>query len=176
MTEYEEQNVDTEAQDVQAIDAGAEILGWETWEYPPVVRSRRWYVVASVIGFLLLMYALLTLNFVFAIIIVMFAVITLLRDIKQPNRLSVYITTAGVVFGNDFYSYRDIKDFSVVYDPPDVKTLYVSFHGYLSPTLTVPLEDVNPNEVRQALLPYAFENLNRENEYLTDTLSRLYKL
>ncbi|MBI1908178.1 hypothetical protein HYS28_02045, partial [Candidatus Uhrbacteria bacterium] len=158
------------------IDAGVPIVGWETWEYPPVERSRRWYIIASALGLALLLYALVTANFVFAIIIIMFAVITLMRDLRKPARVPVYITTAGVVFGHDFYPYQDVRDFSIIYNPPEVKTLYVTFHGVLAPTLTVPLEDANPNDVRKALLPYAFENLNREREYLTDLISRLYKL
>ncbi len=160
----------------EKIDAGASILSWETWEYPPVVRSRRWYIIASTLGLALLLYAIITANFVFAVIIIMFAVITLMRDIRKPDRVQIHLTTGGVVFGHDFYPYQDVRDFSIIYNPPDVKTLYVAFHGALAPTLTVPLEDMNPNDVRKALLPYAFENLNREREYLTDILSRLYKL
>ena len=160
----------------QGIDAGAAILSWESWEYPPVERSRKWYVIASVLGIGLLLYALLSANFVFAVIILMFAVIQLLRDLRKPARLPIHITTAGVVFGNDFYPYENIRDFSIVYFPPDVKVLYVSFNGLMSPTLSLPLEDMNPNDVRQGLLPYAFENLNRDREYLTDLISRLYKL
>jgi hypothetical protein len=166
-----------EAKSVPAgIDAGASILEWETWEYPLVERSRRWYIIASVIGLGLLLYALINANFVFAVIIIMFAVIILMRDIRKPDRIMIHITTGGVVFGHNFYPFQDVRDFSIIYNPPDVKTLYVAFHGTLAPTLTVPLEDMNPNDVRKALLPYAFENLNREREYLTDMLSRLYKL
>ncbi len=178
MATENEQLEETREADAQpaGIDAGAPIVGWETWEYPPVERSRRWYIIASALGLALLLYALVTANFVFAIIIIMFAVITLMRDLRKPARVPVYITTAGVVFGHDFYPYQDVRDFSIIYNPPEVKTLYVTFHGVLAPTLTVPLEDANPNDVRKALLPYAFENLNREREYLTDLISRLYKL
>jgi len=35
---------------------------------------------------------------------------------------------------------------------------------------------VDPNAVRDSLLPYAFENLSREEEALTDMVKRLYKL
>ncbi len=160
----------------QGIDAGAEILHWETWEYPPMERSRRWYVIASIIALAILLYALLTANFVFAVIVLMFAVIQLLRDLRKPARVDVHITTAGIVFGNDFYPYESFRDFSIVYYPPDVKILYVAFTGIMNPTLTIPLEDVNPNDVRESLVPYAFENLNRNREYLTDLVSRLYKL
>lgn len=170
------QNEAPVAQSAQGIDAGAAMLAWEAWEYPPIERSRRWYVIAGVIGVSLLLYALLSANFVFAVLVLMFAVITLMRDVRKPARVPVYITTGGIVFGNDYYPYENIRDFAIIYNPPDVKVLYVTFHGLMDPVLSVPLEDMNPNEVRQALLPYCFENLNREQEYLTDLISRLYKL
>lgn len=160
----------------EGIDAGAEIFSWETWEYPPVERSRRWYMIAGTIGIGLLLYALLTSNFVFAVLVLMFAVIMMLRDVRKPERVPVAITTGGIVFGNDFYRYEDVRDFAIIYNPPSVKTLYVTFNGLVNPVLSIALEDMNPNDVRQALLPYAFENLNREQEYLTDLISRLYKL
>lgn len=175
MANDETQNQETQ-QETRGIDAGVVILAWETWEYPPIERSRRWYVIASILGLGLLLYALITANFVFAVIVLMFAVITLMRDVRKPARITVALTTSGVVFGHDFYRYEDMKDFSIVYNPPEVKTLYVTFHGLMNPTLTIPLEDANPNDVRKVMTAYCFENLNREREYLTDLISRLYKL
>jgi hypothetical protein len=158
------------------LDVGRVLLAWETWEFPPVERSTRWYVIAALLGLGMLVYALLTANFVFALIIVMFAVIMLMRDLKKPARVQAAITSEGIVFNNEFYPYGDIKDFSVIYEPPAVNSLYVGFNSRLTPMLSVPLEDTNPNEVRKQLLPFVFENLDRDGESLTDTLSRVYKL
>lgn len=158
------------------IDVGRVLFAWETWEFPPVERSTQWYVIASAAGLGMLIYALLTANFVFALIIVMFAVIMLMRDLKKPARVQAAITTDGVVFNNEFYPYKDIKDFSVIYEPPEVSNLYIGFHSRLSPLMSIPLEDADPNEVRTQLLPFVFENLERDSESLTDTLSRVYKL
>jgi hypothetical protein len=158
------------------LDVGRVLLSWEAWEFPPVERSTRWYVVAALAGLGMLVYALLTANFVFALIIVMFAVIMLMRDLKKPARVMAAVTSEGLVFNNEFYPYRDIKDFSVIYEPPAVNTLYVGFASRLTPILSIPLEDADPNEVRKQLLPFVFENLDRDGESLTDTLSRVYKL
>jgi hypothetical protein len=158
------------------IDVGNVIVTWETWEFPPTERSNGWYVAAGSIGLAMLLYALMTANFVFALILLMFAVILLMRDIRKPARVRAYVTTSGVVFGDEFYPYEKIKDFSISYSPPDVKYLYVAFQSRVQPTLSIHLDDVNPNDVRQALLPYVFENLDRDGESLTDTLRRVYKL
>jgi len=158
------------------IDAGEPMMSWESWDFPPVARSVRWYVLASVVGLFLILYAVFTANFIFGVIILMFAVITLLSDLKRPKRIPVHITSKGLVFGQDFYSFDTIRDFSLTYDPPVLNNLYVSFHGRFQPILSVALEDLNPNEVRALLLPFIFENLEREGESLTDVLRRVYKL
>ncbi len=159
-----------------SVDAGDILLSWESWEYPPLERSGRWYAIATSAGLFCLIYAMFTANYIFAIIVVMFALIIMMRDIRKPARSQTYITTEGVVFGDRLYSFRDVRDFSLVYRPPEVKNLYLTFTSSLQPMLSIPLEDVDPNLVRAALLPFAYENIGRDSETLTDTLRRVYKL
>lgn len=160
----------------ETIDAGVPIMSWESWEFPMVERSQRWYVIASSMGLFLILYAVFTANFIFGVIVLMFALITLIQDLKKPNRVPVHITSKGLVFGDQFFGFDDIRDFSLTYDPPTINTLYVSFHGRFQPMLSIGLEELNPNEVRKTLLPFAFENLEREGESLTDVLRRVYKM
>jgi hypothetical protein len=162
--------------DIQEIDAGEALVSWETWEYPPHERSTKWYIIASLIGIGLIFYSILTANFLFAIIILMMGVIMLVNALRHPDRIEVHITTLGLVVGNEFHSYKEIKDFSLVYEPPDVKLLYVDFNSRIHPLVAIPLEEVNPNDVRASLLPFAFENIEREEETLTDMVRRLYKI
>lgn len=160
----------------EVIDAGLPMMSWDSWEFPMVERSKRWYIVASAIGLFLILYAVFTANFIFGVIILMFAVITLIQDLKKPNRVEVHVTSKGIVFGDQFFSYDEIRDFSLTYDPPVINTLYLSFHSRLQPMLSIALEELNPNEVRRTLLPFVFENLEREGESLTDVLRRVYKM
>ena len=160
----------------ETIDAGASIMSWEAWEFPLVNRTKRWYIVASVIGLMMILYSVFTANFIFGAIILMFAVIILIQDLKKPARLAAHITSKGLVFGDDYYPFEEIRDFSLTYDPPDINTLYVTFHSRIQPMLSIGLEDLNPNNVRRTLLPFVFENLEREGESLTDVLRRVYKI
>ncbi len=160
----------------EEIDVGIVIAAWDAFEFAPAERSKQWYIIAGAVGLFMLLYALFTANFVFALIVVMFAVIMLIQDIKKPEQVKAAVTNLGVVFGQAFYPFDEIKDFSIAYNPPDVKYLYIGFQSRIKPMLSIPLENVNPNKVREALLPYVFENLKREGESLTDSLRRVYKL
>jgi hypothetical protein len=158
------------------INIGTPQLEWEVDEYPAHQRSRLWYIIASILGVALILYAVATANFLFAVIILMVGIITLISSFVPPDRVPVIITNTGVVVADMYYDFQTIKDFSIAYDPPDVKYLYFEFHSPWHPLLTVPLEDMDPNEVRELLLPYCLENLQRIEEHLTDTVRRLYKL
>ena len=158
------------------VNIGAPQLEWEVDEYPAHQRSRFWYVIAAVLGVALIIYAVATANFLFAVIILMIGVITLLSSLVPPERVPVIITNTGVVVSDIYYDFQSIKDFSIAYDPPHVKNLYFEFHSAWHPLLTVSLEDIDPNQARELLLPYCLENLERVHENLTDVLRRLYKL
>ncbi len=156
--------------------AGRELMAWEVDEYPRAIRSGRWYAIAAVVGAGLIIYSVVTQNFLFAVIVLMLGVITLVSTFREPNRIEVIITTAGIVIGEAFYDYRSVNDFSIAYNPPKVKQLYFSFRSVIQPLLSIPLENVDPNEVRSYLIEYCRENLERTEETLTDTLRRVYKV
>jgi hypothetical protein len=149
---------------------------WEIDEYPRQRRSRNWYLVAGGIGVALIIYAVATANFLFAVIILMAGIVTLISDFKEPDRVTVAVTSAGLVVGDSFYDFRSVRDFSIVYEPPEVKLLYVTFRQIWQPMLAIPLEETDPNAVRETLLPFCLENLDRTSETLTEVLRRVYKL
>ncbi len=155
---------------------GDPLLQWEIDEFPRVQRSRLWYVIASAVAVALIIYAVATADFLFAIIILMAGIIMLVSSFSKPNRIEIFVTTLGLAVGDRFYEFKNIRDFSIVYDPPHVKLLYVSFHSPLEPLLSIPLEETDPNDVRDFLGAFCAENLNRTSESLTDRLRRVYKL
>ncbi len=165
-----------EANPIDLVRQGEPLVVWEIDEYPRQVHSRRWYAIAGVAGLGLIIYALATANFLFAVIILMFAVIRLVADFKEPDRLTVGVTTTGLVIGDTYYDFRAVKNFTILYEPPEVKTLYVDFNSLWEPLLAIPLEDTDPNIVRECLLPFCPENLERTQEPLTDRLKKRYKL
>ena len=171
MEELEVQN-----EDASVIRLGRALVDWEIDEYPRYQRGKWWYLIGGIAGAACIIYAVATANFLFAVIILMLGVITLIGTFQEPSRVDVIITTTGIVIGGMYYEYRNIKDFSLVYDPPKVKLLYVSFRSAWQPMVAVPLENVDPNAVRDALLPFCAENLSRSEERLTDMLRRMYKL
>ncbi|HBR80651.1 MAG: hypothetical protein UW63_C0092G0002 [Candidatus Uhrbacteria bacterium GW2011_GWF2_44_350] len=158
------------------IELGEVMVAWEVDEYPNHDRSRVWYVLGAIIGVVLIVYAIATANFLFAVIILMSGIIMLLSTFQAPDKIEVAITTSGIMVGEAFFNYKDVKDFSIVYEPPEVKTLYFDFQKPWQPLVSIPLESNDPNQIRECLLPFCLENLERSEETLTDVVRRVYKL
>lgn len=155
---------------------GEEIFSWTVDEYERHVRGPIWYTAAFIVGVGLILYAMLTQNFLFAVIIIMTGVIIGLSSLRDPQRILFQMTTRGIVLGNEFTPYKDIKSFWIFYEPPHFKNLYIDYRNPMTPHLKIPLEEQDPLEVRSALMEFLREELTQEQEPLSELLGRVLKL
>ncbi|HCA67211.1 MAG: hypothetical protein UW39_C0033G0005 [Parcubacteria group bacterium GW2011_GWC2_44_17] len=155
---------------------GKILASWSVSEYEKHERSLAWYIAAGVLGFALFVWAIFTFNYLFALIIVLFSAIVYLRATSDPNIVKFLITTKGVRIGRREYQYKDIDRFWIIYDPPDVKKLYLAFKRSLAPRVMVPLKNQNPVKIREILLDFLFEDLEKEDEPMSEVIGRFAKL
>jgi len=156
---------------------GRLLLSWTFPEYARHKRSFKWYLLFSIILALVIFYSFLTGNFLFVVFLILFAVIIFSSDHRSPNKVSFKIFEDGIKLGeNKFYGWSDIKNFHLVYQPPQVKRLYVDLKNVLLSDLSVPIGGKDPLEIRKILKEYLEEDLDRENETLMDRLNRWLKI
>lgn len=155
---------------------GKVLVSWKIKEYKQYERKRGWYAIAGLIGLGMLVYAVWTFNFLFAFIVILFGIIIYLQTKGKPAELAVNITEDGIEVGDTFYPYSSIDKFWIIYEPPDIKNLYLHIKRVFRPELSVDLGKANPLKVRKALLDYLEEDLEEEDESGSDYLSRQMKL
>src|SRR3989344_1066001 len=161
----------------QAINYGREIAGWEVPEYDRHERTANWYILASIIAIALLIYAFFTANFLFAVIVIIGSLVTILHDGQEPDLVGVVLTTEGILVGSKFYDYDELKNFAIVYKPNyGVKKLYFELRNPVKPRLSIPLINMNPLPIRENLLRYLPEDLERTNGPLSGGFGKLIKL
>lgn len=156
--------------------AGEVLHEWTMQEYEQHDRHRRWYVFMGVVAALCILYALFTGNFLFALVIILFAVILYLQSHQHPPQVLFQITEAGIVLGNRFYAYKEFEAFYIIYIPPEVKSLYLETKSTTRPTLRIPLLDENPLSIRATLLQFLPEDTEKEEEPLSDKFAREWQL
>ncbi len=163
------------AEEKKQTDRGSLLLNWRIPEYEKYERGKSWYIWAGIAFGLLVVYAIYTLNFLFVVILILAAVITVLRSISEPDEVDFGIFEDGVGVGGKFYTWKDVDKFYIIYEPPDVKNLYFNPNGLRS-RISVPLLDQNPLKVREVLLKYLIEDTDQEHEPLSESYSRFLKI
>jgi hypothetical protein len=155
---------------------GNTLLEWSVAEYERHMRPVAWYVIMTIVGCFLVGYAIFTDNFMFAIIVVLFSIILFLQSHQSPIVVPFRITELGIIINNRLYIYSELKDFFIIYKPPEIKMLFIETNSTMRPRLRVPLMDVNPNDVRELLLEFLEENLQKEEEPFSDMVARQWRI
>ncbi len=149
---------------------------WDTPEFIPASRGRRWYIAASLILTGLLLFALLTDNLTMAIVFVAIAIIFMMIEKRKPRNIKVQITDMGVFYDKEFYPYHHINAFWIVYHPPYVQALYLKIReGSRLRDVKIELNHENPTEIRKLLMEEIPE-IEGGAEPMLDLLSRILRI
>ena len=151
-------------------------LKWAFPEYVRYERRRGWYFWTLLIALIIIIHSLLTANWLFALIIIMLGIILVINHRAEPATMEFEINHDGIKLSGKSYRYNEINKFWIIYNPPEVKSLYFDMKSPLHPRLTVPLEKENPVEVKSFLRQYLVEDLEQEQEPFSDTFGRVFKL
>lgn len=155
-------------------DRGETLLTWTFAEYEEYVRGRRWYVLAGIVAALLLGYAFMTKNFLFAVIIIMTAVIVYLRHTRSPQQLTCELTSRGIGCAGKYWAYDDLHGFWIVSRERSSPMLYLHTNGF-RPQFGVPIEEGFVDRVREILRAHVTEQ-ERGEEPAADFIGRVLKL
>ena len=158
------------------VSTGDLVFSWNVREYEQHDRDRRWYIIAGLAGAALLLFSIISGNYLFALVVVLFGIILFLQDIQPPMEVFFGITEAGIVIGDKYYPFKEIGKYWIVYNPPEVKNLYFATSNMLRHRLKIPLLDNDPRPVRDFLNQFIVEDLDQEQEPLSDRLGRILKL
>ncbi|MFH1890234.1 MAG: hypothetical protein ABIJ91_01560 [Candidatus Kuenenbacteria bacterium] len=153
-----------------------ESIKWSFLEYDQYDRSRGWYLLAIIIGGFILVYSVLTANYLFALIIIMAGIILVIKHHNNPDEIKFEINRQGIKLGKNECKYNTLENFWIIYEPPEVKNLYFNFKSTIRPRLTIPIGDQNPVHIKALLREYLEEDLEQENEPVSEILGRLLKL
>ena len=149
---------------------------WTIEEYERHERTTRWFISVITLGFILVLYGIFSDNFLFSLILILFAIILYLQAHQPPMQVPFAVTELGVIVGSRFYKYSELKSFYIIYSPPTVKTLFFQTTALLQPSLRIPLLDKNPVKIRKTLREYLDEDLDQEEEPYSDQMVRQWKL
>ncbi len=148
------------------------------WDFPEshqYQRPRSWYIWLGIISAGLIFYAFYTFNFLFALFIFLADIIFISVN-KKNNIIKFSIAEDGLEIGKNFYHFKELEKFWLIYEPPVTKKLNFEFKNKFKPKLSISLENQNPLKIRTILLKYLTEDLEQENESLGEEIEKWLKL
>lgn len=167
----------------------SQYLRWEVPEYRTPERDRNWYLITGFFVIICLFFCFFTIsnwklvwlglgaNFLFALILIIAAIIMILNKNTPPLMVSVEFGPEGLKLGNNFYSYNKLKHFIVLYKPKkSLKQLYIEFKNPFQPRLSIPLRHKDALDVRNFLVKYLEEDLERTEPPVSEQLTKMLKL
>ncbi len=157
-------------------DRGQKLATWKFPEHQARQRGKAWHVFFFLIGGAAMIWSLFTANFLFLMIILIAWTVIYVSGRRKPQMLQFTILEDGLLVNNKFYPFDDIEKFWVIYKPPHSKYVYFHFKTFWKPELVIPLERAQPTKVREILLDYLKEDISKEDENISETISREYKL
>lgn len=156
---------------------GKILAQWTFSEYEKHQRGPAWYVITVGMAVGLIYYAISTANLLFALMILLLAIILFAHHRGEPLTLYCTIYETGVQVGDRYFLWRELQTFAMVYEPPMVKRMYLyPKKALLRHELSIPLQNQNPLQIRSILLDYVAEDLEKDAESPTDTAARVFKL
>jgi hypothetical protein len=155
-------------------DIGKVYMEWAFPEYVIEPRSRHWQLIIVTLLGACLIYAIVTGNFLFGMILVLAVLIVVYQYFQSPREISVKIGEDGIIIDEKFYPYKDIRKFWIVYNPP-IKYLYLELKSGMR-NLPVPLQNINPLVLRENLLKYVSEDLQKEEEEMEEIVAKLLNI
>lgn len=158
-------------------NSGPREISWEVDEIKKYPRNKTWYLVASIIALGLVVYALFDKNYFFALIIILASGLVVYFDNEPARRTLFTIKYNQFELGKNIFSFEKVRNFYIIYKPQeDLKKLFVEFKNPINHRLSIDLEDQNPVEIRNYLLQYLDEDLEKKHGPITEDLARLFRL
>lgn len=137
-------------------DEGTGTLRWSAYEHEHIERGSDWYWALGVIAVSAALTSILFGNFLFALVVLLAATTIGLIARKPPELHEFEISEKGVRTGHTMHPYESVVSFWVDEEvhPP---LLLVDTTTFMTPNLIIPVGDMHPDDIREALRPHAEE-------------------
>lgn len=135
----------------------AEQVSWNAPEHTHTDKGNDWFWALGIIAVSGAVVALLFKNFLFALLIVIGAFTMALLAARPPRTLQFTLTERGILIDDALYPYQMLVAFWIQEHQDDHPLLIVDSRRFLTPHLLIPLDDVDPEEIREYLLEHLKE-------------------
>lgn len=151
------------------------IFSWRVPEYFRYNRGIWWYIISILVLAGVITWSIIDKNYLLAVIGLLFYLVVVIYNLREPELIDFIITPDGLKFGRNFYSYEVFENFFIIYEDQGIKNIYFDFKNPFRGRLVIPLDDQEIIAIREFLLQFLEEDLERKSEPLSQQLGRWLK-
>ncbi len=171
--ELNEQVFDYEQSESHYLDEHPElsIIRWQGPEYEVYPKSSLWYAVAVFITLAVAVFSVWNNAPIPAFLAVLIGAVGYLYLNSTPRVVEFAVTYEGIVADDQLHLYESIESFWIIYEEPHTRVISLKIKDGFFVHTHIPLHQVDPVEVREAMLQFIPER--RQEPTLVDTIERL---
>jgi len=147
-------------------------ISWETTEYVHRVKSADWFWALGIITIAIATASILLGNSLFAILIIIGSFTIALFAVRRPLQVTILLNKKGIAVGTRLYPFSSIKSFWVLIDELPA-LLLLEVKNPLIQQVTIPIENISPDDVRLFLMKYV-EEKEQDHESLIEKISEYF--
>jgi hypothetical protein len=137
------------------------LLEWDAPEHYHVEKNNDWYWSVGIITLTGAALAFIFGNVIFGILIIVGVFTLLVHSTRSPRTIHVEINDRGVIVDRVLYPFLSLESFWIDAHEEPRKILFKSTKTFM-PYLSVHIEEVDPEKVREVLLKYIAETEHHE--------------
>lgn len=139
------------------------LLQWSALKSGQENFQSKWLLVLSgVASIAMIVRGILTKDAIVAITFGVLALVCFMFVFEKPRKIKAAITEEGIIIDDRFYCFDELESFWIVKEG-EVMTLQLKTTKIILPFIFVPLENQNPEKVREILLNYLEEKKEKES-------------
>ncbi len=137
------------------------LISWEAPEHYHSEKNNDWYWAVGIITITASVLAFMFGNVIFGILIIVGVFSLVVHAARKPHFIHIEINDRGIVIDNILYPFLTLESFWIDAHEQPSKILIKSTKTFM-PYISVNIEEVDPEKVREILLNYIAETEHHE--------------
>lgn len=137
---------------------------WQAHEYYFQEKTSDWYWAVGIIGVSIAVISIIFGNVLFALLVLLSTFALSLFASREPKIIRFEINKSGVIIGRTLYPFGTLESFWVEDNKHlgHPSQLFIKSQRTMMPLIAIPLEGVNPEDLRDFLLDHLLESHHTE--------------
>ncbi len=127
-------------------------IKWQAPEYKYTEKKADWFWAVWIIALSISIASIIYQNILFAVLIIIGSFTLVMYALRKPKMTTFGVSSKGLQIADAFYPYRNLRSFWISDDDTNDKKLLILSNKILSPLISIPLENVDIDKIREILL------------------------